>query len=106
MIASRHQGLCKVGGESDGGEGGARLGGEAATGGSDRGSAEAMDQADGGIAEGGYDLRRVVRPDRCAVLIERDIADIMQPIFDGPVAAPERQQLGRGGARRRSEVTA
>ncbi len=82
------------------------LGHEVAAGGGDLRRAEAADHPDGGVAEGGHRLRGVAGAHGGAVLVEGHVADVVQLVLDGPVAAPQRSSgagLARCGG---SEVTA
>lgn len=69
----------------------------------DIGDAHAAEQSDGEIAAGGHGLRGGAGADLAAILIERDIADMVEAIFDAPVVTQEgeetrRVRLGRGQA--------
>ena len=52
-------------------------------------------QTDGEIAQDRQALRGVARADLRAIIVEGAIADVMQAILDGPVAAHQSQQPGR-----------
>ena len=58
-------------------------------------------QADRQIAQRGHELRRGALADLGAVLVEGPVADIMQAVFDRPVAADQLEQTFRRGLSRR-----
>jgi len=64
-------------------------------GGGDVGALAVTRQSDGEIAAGGEDLGGGAGADWGAVLVEGDVSNIVDLVFDAPMAARERQQ-GRG----------
>src|SRR5215470_4056264 len=65
---------------------------EMASGRRDVRGAEAVDQGDGSIAQGGHDLWSVAGAQAGAVFLEGDIAHRMGTVCDAPMAAIELQQ--------------
>lgn len=55
------------------------------------------DQADGEVAQGGHDPGQVSGADLGSVFIEGDIADVVDPVFDVPVAADDGGEQSGGG---------
>lgn len=54
-------------------------------------------QTDDGIGEGGEGLRGRADADAAGILTEGDIADGMDAVFNDPVGAPERFEVGGAG---------
>lgn len=59
----------------------------------DVGTVATAEQGDGEVSAGGEGLRRPAGPDLAAVLVERDIADVMALVFDSPVAAGQGEEV-------------
>src|SRR5438270_1245396 len=63
------------------------------------GEASMMEQTDHGIAQGGHDFGSIITMDGAFVLAHGHILDVMQTIFNGPMAPFEREQTLRDGNR-------
>lgn len=63
------------------------------------------EDADGSVAQGGHDLRAAAGADGGSVFVERDVANPVQPVLDGPMAANPGRDLGgsSGGHRHRGD---
>ncbi len=59
--------------------------------------AEAMDQGDDEIAQGGEDLRSMASAQAGAIFAKVDIAHIMETIFNAPMSTIQVQQALRAG---------
>src|SRR3954464_5881791 len=60
-------------------------------------AAGASDDGEHGVAQRGQNLRRRAGAGAALVLAAGDVANVMQPILDGPVVAREGQQAGGVG---------
>src|SRR5215467_14657532 len=69
---------------NEGLQGPAGSAGVVAQGGSDAGVARQAEDADGEVAEGGHDAGAAGGADLGAVLVVDEVADPVQPVFDGP----------------------
>ena len=74
--------------------------GVGAEGSSDVGVALATEEGEDEVAGGSHDLGCSPRADGRAILVEGDVPDVMDTIFDPPVAANEREQARGVGALR------
>src|SRR5258706_7127328 len=61
----------------------------ATEGGGDSGDTDPTQQIEGGVATGGEMGRGAVRADLAGVFTPGDVADVMQPVLDVPMAAPQ-----------------
>jgi len=80
-------------------DGGSRA--DVAQGGSDVRSARQAHEADGEVAKASEHLGTVACAHLTAILVEGDVADPVEPVFDAPVASGEFEQLGGRGLVRR-----
>jgi len=83
-------------GTDDEGDSGERFVGVGAQAAGDGAAASAVEQAAGGVPQHRHDGRPGPEVDQAAILAERDILDVVQPILDPPVATLERQEVGGG----------
>ncbi len=60
------------------------------------------DDGDRGVAQRGEDAGRIASPDSRAILVEGDVADIVDAVLDRPVAADEGGELLRRGEHARA----
>lgn len=67
------------------------------TSGADQRGAEAMDEGDAQIAQSRQDLRSMTRAQAGTIFAKGHITNIMESIFDAPVATVEFQQAERSG---------
>src|SRR5438445_3546138 len=81
-------------GRGDVADGGMRPSGEGAEAGGDGGEAGAAEQGDGEVAAGREGLGSRPRADGGAILVEGDVADVVEAVLDLPVAALEAQEGG------------